>query len=114
MEFPHCVLADLGFVDDVVVNERCGVDDLDDSRELYGTFALVPEKLSREQQQRGTNTLAAAGTQIFTNLGYGGDVRDCVASKFVFDRGDVVAQKIEDFFPVDGRRRTQGPGRSGD
>jgi hypothetical protein len=30
-----------------------------------------------------------------------------------FDRGNVVAQQIENFFPVDGRRRTQFPGFTG-
>ena len=68
-------------------------------------LALVAEKFGGEQQKRGTNPLAAAGAQIFADLRDGRDVRDCVATELLFDRDDVVAQKVEDFFPVDGGRR---------
>jgi len=51
----------LGFVNNVVVDKRRGVDDLDNRRELYRAIALVTEKLGGEQQQRWTDSLSAAG-----------------------------------------------------
>ena len=42
--------ADLGFIDDVVVDERRGVDDLDDGSEFYRAFAFVTEQFGGEQQ----------------------------------------------------------------
>ena len=42
--------AGLGFVDDVVVDQRGGVDDLDDRAQSDGALALVVEELGGEQQ----------------------------------------------------------------
>jgi len=91
------------------VNERRGVDDLDDRSELDRALAFVAEEFGGEQQERGTNALAAAGAKVFADLGDGGDVRDRVASELLFDRCDVIAQQVEDLFPVDGGRRCQFP-----
>ena len=98
----------LGLVNDVVVDERRRVDDLDHRSELDRAIALVAEQLGGEQQQRRTDSLSPAGAQVLANLRDRGDVRDRVTSELFFDRDNVVAQKIEDFFPVDGRRCTQG------
>jgi hypothetical protein len=53
--------ADLGLVNNVVVDERCGVDDFDDRSELYRALALVAQEFGGEQQQRRTDSLAPAG-----------------------------------------------------
>ena len=76
----------LGLVDDVVVDERRGVDDLDDRSELYRALALVAEELGGEQQQRRTDSLSPAGAQVFADLRDRGDIRDRVASELFFDR----------------------------
>src|SRR5208282_1525573 len=97
--------ADLGLVNEVIVDERRRVDDLNDGRELYRALALVAEELGREQQQRWTDSLAPAGAQVLADLRNRGNVRDRIAPELFFDRDNVVTQKIEDFFPVNGRRR---------
>ena len=89
------------------MDERRGVDDFNDRSELYRAFALVAEQLGREQQQRWTDSFAPAGAQVLADLRNRGDVRDRIASELFFDRDNVVPQKIEDFFPVNGRRCTQ-------
>src|SRR5208282_4744885 len=60
--------ADLGLVNDVIVDERRRVDDLNDGGELYRALALVAEELGREQQQRWTDSLAPAGAQVLADL----------------------------------------------
>ena len=85
------------------------MDDLDYRRQLYRALALVTEQLGREQQQRRANSLSAAGAEVLANLCNRRNVRDRVASELVFDCGNVVTQKIEDFFPVAGRYRVQFP-----
>jgi hypothetical protein len=108
--------ADLGFVDDVVVNESGGVDDLDDGCELNCARALVAEELGGEEQKGGTDTLAAAGTKVFADLGDGGDIRDRVVPELLFDGDDVVAKQVEDLFAVNDRcaqKTTPSPRRHG-
>ena len=95
--------AGLGVVDDIVVDERGGVDDLDDGSELHRAIASIAEEFGGEQQERGADALAAASAQILADFGDGGDVGDGVAPELPFDGCDVVAQKVEDFFTVDGR-----------
>ena len=90
------------------------MDNLDDRREPYGAIAFVAEKLGGEKQQRWAYALTSTRPQVFANFGDGRDVRDCIASKLLFDRDNVIAQKIKDLFPVDGRRGSQFPGGSGD
>ena len=109
MELPHCVLAAgpaaprLGFVDDVVVNQGCGVNDFHHRAQANGAPSLVVEQFCRQQQQRRTDTLAAATPQIFANLSDGFDARDRVPPKLALNGRQVFAQKLEDFFSVDGR-----------
>src|SRR5208282_1018734 len=99
--------ADLGLVNNVVVDERGGVDDLDHRGQFYGAISLVAEKFRRKEQEGGTDALASAGTQVLAYLGDGGDIGHCVASELIFDRSNIVAQQVEDLFAVDGRRGTQ-------
>src|ERR1700688_3790804 len=53
--------ASLGLIDDVVMNERRGVNNFNDRGELYRATALVVKKFGGEQQQRGADSLAPAG-----------------------------------------------------
>ena len=45
---------------------------------------------------------AAALAQVFANLGNRRHVRDRVAPELALDRGQIVAQQFENFFPVNG------------
>ena len=92
----------LGLVDDVVVHQRRGVNDLDHRAQADGAAPLVVEQFRRKQQQRGTDALAAATAQIFANLGDGFDARDRVPPELALNGGQVFAQKLEEFFSVDG------------
>src|SRR6266436_248795 len=98
---------ELGFVNNVVVDKRRGVDDLDNRRELYRAIALVAEKLRGEEQQRWTDSLSPTGAQVLANLRDRRDVRNRIATELLFDGDNVVTEEVEDFFPVDGGRRAQ-------
>jgi hypothetical protein len=76
---------------------RSGVNDLDDGREFDRSITLVAEQLGGEQQQRGTNSLAAARTKIFANLRDRSYIRNRVVSELIFDRDNVVAQQDRRF-----------------
>ena len=56
--------ARVGLVDDVVVDQRRGVEHLDDRAEADAALARAAERLGREQQQQRANALAAAGDQV--------------------------------------------------
>ena len=99
--------ARLRFIDNVVVNQRRGVDDLDHRAQTNRAAALVVEQLRGKQQQRRADSLAAAGAQVFADLGDRADVRDRVAPELVLKRDEIVPQQIEDFFPVNGGWRAQ-------
>ncbi len=92
--------AGLGFVDDVVVDQGRGVNDLDHRAQLDGALAAVVHQLGGEQQQGRAQAFAAAGAQIFADLGDGPHARDGVAAELALDGGEVVVQQVENFFGV--------------
>ena len=94
--------ARLGFVDDVVVDQGRGVNDLHHRTQPDGALALVVEQLAGEQQQRRTKALAAAAAQVFADLGDGVDARNRVAAELALNGGQVVVQQVENFFCVAG------------
>ena len=83
------------------------MDNLNHRSKFYRAIALVIEKLRGQKQQSRADSLASASPQILPDLGNGGDVRHGVTSELLFNRNDVVAQKIENLFPVNGRGRSQ-------
>ncbi len=98
--------AGLGFVDDVVVDQGGGVDDFDHRAELDGAALAVAKQPGGEQEQDGTNALAAAGAQIFADIGDDADVGDSVAAELALDGGEIVAEEVENFTRVGGERWT--------
>ena len=94
--------AGLGLVDDVVVNECRGVNDFDDGGEFDRARTFVAEQFGRKQQKSGTDALAAAGAQVFTDFGDGGHVRDGILPELLLDGDNVVPEQVEDLFPVNG------------
>jgi hypothetical protein len=85
------------------------MNNLDHRRKPYCSSALVPEQFRGEQQQGRTNALAATCPQVFADLGNGSDVRDRVLAELLLDRDDVIAQEIENLFPVNGRSAQKNP-----
>src|SRR5947209_5278996 len=73
--------ASLGLVNDVVMDQGSGVNDLHHRAQLDDAASAVIEELCREQQQRGTNALAAASAQIFADIGDGADIRNRIAAE---------------------------------
>ena len=92
--------ARLRFVDDVVVDQGRGVNDLDHRAQLDGAMSRVVQQLAGEQQQRGPQALAAAGAQIFADLRNRAHAGDRVAAELALDGGEVVVQQVKDFFGV--------------
>jgi hypothetical protein len=68
------------------------VNHLDDRSQLDGAAPPVIEKFGRQQQQHGTNALAAAATQILANLRDGFDARDRVSPELALDGGEIPAK----------------------
>ena len=59
----------LGLIDDVVMDERRRMDDLDHGSEPHRALSPVVEQLRRKQQKRRADALATAVAQIFSDLG---------------------------------------------
>ena len=58
----------IGFVDDVVVQQRRRVDELDDRRQLVPCPVVSPSAPAHEQQQRGPQPLAAGADDVLGDL----------------------------------------------
>ena len=97
----------LRFVNDVVVDQGRGVDDLDHRAQLDGALAGVVHQLAGEQQQGRTQAFAAAGAQVFANFRNRAHARDRVAAELALDGGEIVVQQVEDFLGVAGYGRAQ-------
>ena len=60
--------------------------------------AGAAEGLGGEQQQQRADALAAAGHEVLRDVGDDFDVGGGLAGKLLLDRGEVVAQEVEDLF----------------
>ena len=58
----------IGFVDDVIVQQRRRMDELDDSRQFVPMPGRVAERARDEQQQRGPQPLAAGPDDVLGDL----------------------------------------------
>jgi len=83
------------------------MDNLDDGCEPNCSRALVAKEFRGKQEQGWTNSLASARAQVFADLGDRRDIRDRVPPELLLDRDNIVAQQIENFFPVNVSCRTQ-------
>ena len=88
--------AGVGLVDDVVVDQRCGVQHLNDGAEADARVRGAAEGFGGEQQQQRADALAAAGHQVARDVRDDRDVGGGVLREFLFDRGEIVAQKVKD------------------
>ena len=86
----------LGVVDDVVVDERGGVDELDDRRVEHGAVALVAAQPRRHQQHGRTDALAAARLDVLADFRDQLDLRLDVAPELAIDPLQVGANRLED------------------
>jgi hypothetical protein len=99
--------ARLGFVDNVIMNQRGSVNNFLDRAQFDGAPSVVIEKPRREQQQHGTNALAATAAQIFADLGNRLHARNRIPPELALNRREIATQQFEDFFSVDDGWRAQ-------
>ncbi len=101
-----------GFVNDVVVHQRGGVDHFDDGGHAdQAGVRLGAEEFAAEQDQDGAQALAAARLQILADVGDGVDRSHRFQADFALHLIQVVANQVEDF--ERGERRTDVAERHG-
>src|SRR5271166_1924338 len=97
----------LGFVNDVVVDQRCSVNDLNHGPELDGPLAGIVHELAGEQQQCRAQTFAAARAQVFANFRNCPNASDRVTAELTLDGSEIVVQQVEHFLGIVGYGRIQ-------
>ena len=100
----------LGVVDDVVVDQRRGVDELDDGGVRHRALALVAAQPRRHQQHRRPHALAAALLDVLADFGDETHLRLQVTAELPLDPGQVVADRLEQAEQI-GRRAVDGTGQ---
>ena len=84
--------AELGVVDDVVVDERRRVDELDHGAVTHVAVTLVPEHVRAQEEQRGPDALAAALDEVVPDER---DRRDAGPGPLDEDRLDVPELRLD-------------------
>ena len=88
--------AQLGVVDDVVVDERGGVDELDDRGVEDGPIALIAAQTRGHQQHGRADPLAAARLDVLADRRDQLDLRLDVAGELAIDPLEIGADRLED------------------
>ncbi len=88
--------AQVGFVDDVVVDERRRVDELHHGPIQDGLVAFVFRQARGHQEQGRTQPLAAARLDVAAHLRNQLDARLDVTDEFTFDTFEIVPNWFED------------------
>ena len=96
--------AQVGAVDDVVVDQRRGVNELDDRGVENGPLTLVAAEPCRHQQHGRSDALAAAVLDVATHLRDERDARLDMTDEFPFNGLEIFADRLEDLRQV-GRER---------
>src|SRR5207247_3888432 len=87
---------EIRIIDDVVVNERRGVDELHDGRVQCAAVAAVARQARCHEQDSRTETLAAARSNVLTDRRDQIDVRLEMPLEFAIDLVEVGAYRFED------------------
>ena len=105
----------LRIVDDVVVDERRGVNELDDRRVENGARAGVAAQPRRHQQHGRTHALAAALLDVVPDFGNDADLGLHLPLELAFDRFEIGADRFEHLNQIDaGFRGGVGQARQSD
>jgi hypothetical protein len=102
MSLPHrevhrqAAAPQVGVVDDVVVDQRRGVDKLDHRGVADRLIAVVAGQPRGHQQQGGPHPFAAAGLDVAADLGDQLDLRVDLPREFDVDLLQVRADRLED------------------
>jgi hypothetical protein len=65
------------------------------------------EQFGRKEKKRGTNSLAAAVSQILADFRDGLHAGNSILAEFALESRKILVQQVEYFFSVDDRRRAQ-------
>ncbi len=90
--------ARVGAIDDVVVDQRGAVDQLDDGGKPDGAFAPIAGVACGKQEKSRPQALSAPSQQIAANLRDRLEGGSTLAGQFALDEGEVITDKIENFF----------------
>ena len=93
---------EVGAVDDVVVDQRGGMDELDHRRVEHGAVAGVSAEPRRHQQDRGADPFASAALDVAAHLGDERHAGLDVADELLLDRLEVAADRFEDLRQIVG------------
>ena len=102
--------AQVRVVDDVVVDERRGVDELDDRRVQNRAVALVAAEARGHQQDRGPDPLSAARLNVVADLRDQVDLRLDVADRIPHRPSQVGANRLENLRESERRFLHSGSG----
>ncbi len=97
--------AHVGVIDDVVVHQRRGVDELDHGGIEHGARAGITAEARAHQQYGRADALAAALQYVVADFGNDVNLRLDLARKFDFDSFKILADRLEQLDEVRG-----GPG----
>jgi hypothetical protein len=86
----------VGLVDDVVVHEGGGMNELDDRRIEDGAVARVPAEPRRHQEHGGPDALSAAHLNVAAHLWNQLDARLEMSDEFGFNAQQLAADRLED------------------
>lgn len=70
------------------------------SAQANGGAFVVRKEFSGKEEQRWTDPFAASGAQVFPNVSNGANGRNRIPSELAFNRCQVVAQQLKDFFDI--------------
>jgi hypothetical protein len=102
--------AGVSAVDYVIVNERSAVKKFNDGGEANCAGTIFASISIGEQEQRGTQALAASTEKIAGDFADRLVGRGALARQFLFDEDQIVAHQIENFFNRQKRDGTSPPG----
>ena len=84
-------------IDHVIVNQRGAVNHLDDRAQRNRALAAIAARSRSEQQQRGTQPLAAAFAQVAADFSDRLNGFACLRGDFLLDESKIVAHQIKNF-----------------
>src|SRR5262249_25367239 len=87
--------AQLGIVDDVVVDERGSVNELDDGRVEHGAIARVTGEARGEEQHRRAHALAAARLNVASDPRNDLHLRLDVTDELLIHEFEIVSNRLE-------------------
>ena len=84
-------------VNDIVVDQRRAVNELDHGSQSHGAASTVTRVTRRQEQQRGPQAFAPSRQQVTGNLRHRLNRRTALKRELLFDLDQVLANQVKDF-----------------